>query len=513
MQATADSSAVLGLDAIGISVEASIVTGLPAFVIVGLPDAAVQESRERVRSGIASTGLEFPLNRITVNLAPADVRKEGPSFDLPIALAILAASRQIPPESLTEWSAVGELSLSGGLRRVRGALPIAVAAAGRGMRGVIVPDGNAAEAVLVEAAEVVPARDLAEVVAFLRGQEGARPVSRDTTRTSGSEWGTDTDYDEVKGQEHAKRALEVAAAGGHNVLMIGPPGSGKTMLARRMPTILPMLDLGEAIEVTKIYSISGMLGAGVGLVSRRPFRAPHHTISRTGLVGGGAHPRPGEISLSHHGVLFLDELPEFGRAALQVLRQPLEDGAVTISRARLALSYPARFTLLAAMNPCPCGHLGDSARPCRCTQSQIHGYRERIGGPLLDRLDIHVEVPRLGAGELTTARRAESSSAIRARVEKARERQRERAEEGGPAKTTCNAAMTTRQLRARCSIDSEGARFLESAVDRLGLSARAYDRVLKVARTIADLAERDKIELADLAEAMQYRCLDREWLA
>ncbi len=506
-QSTAFSGAVVGMDAIAVSVEVNIAVGLPAFLIVGLPDTAIQESRERVRAGLIASGLDFPLNRITVNLAPADVRKEGPSFDLPIALGILSAAGRIAPERLKGWLVAGELSLSGEVRAVRGVLSMALAGRNLGLQGVIVPSRNASEAALVDKIQVIPVTCVREAVDFLEGARKIEPVRLGARELIGRTSSRDVDYADVKGQHHAKRALEVAAAGGHNVLMIGPPGAGKTMLARRLPTVLPPLSVEEAIEVTKVYSVAGMLRASGGLVSERPFRAPHHTISQPGLVGGGPSPRPGEISLAHRGVLFLDELPEFGSAALQVLRQPLEDRLVTISRARSTLTYPADFTLLAAMNPCPCGHLGDTARPCSCSAAQIQSYRSRISGPLLDRLDIQVEVGRLPPKTLTAGKDGESSASIRKRVHEARAAQRRRF---GPGVVASNASMSPRQVRKFCEIGEEEKRFMEAAIETLALSGRAFDRVLKVGRTIADLAGRETIVLADLAEAMQYRCLDRE---
>lgn len=506
MLARVESSAVLGIEAFKVQVEVDISTGLPSFSIVGLPDTAVQEAKERVRSGVANSEFEFPLRRITVNLAPADVRKEGPVFDLPIAVGVLVATRQVPSDKISDYFIIGELSLTGEVRGVDGVLPAALAAKKEGKKGVIVPRENGSEAALVEEIEVIPAVSLRQVANFLQGKLVVEPVRRDLKTIFAKGRNSKLDFTDVKGQEHAKRALKVAAAGGHNVLLIGPPGSGKTMLAHRLPSILPNLTLSESIEVTRIYSIAGLLSKKTALVSTRPFRSPHHTISSVGLAGGGQIPKPGEISLSHCGILFLDEFPEFTHSALEVLRQPLENGEVTISRALTSLTYPAKFTLIAAMNPCPCGYLGDKAKTCICSPSAIRRYRKRISGPLLDRIDLHIEVPRLTKEELVHSKPAESSKEIRKRAQIARRRQQTRFNGEGIG---CNSQLTPSLLKKFCPLSREAIHFLETVIEKLALSARSYDRLLKVARTIADLDEREVIELPDISEAVQYRSLDR----
>lgn len=501
------SAAVIGIDAILVDVEVDIAQGLPQFATVGLPDGAVKESKDRVKAALKNSGYEFPPKRITANLAPADLKKEGAAFDLPISIGILAATGVITGERLGRYILLGELSLDGSLKPVRGALPVAVAARKAGLAGLILPLENGSEAAVVEGVDVLPVRTLAEVVQFLRGEAAIPPKQVDLQQLFSLKDEHGEDFCEVRGQDHAKRAIEVAAAGSHNLLMIGPPGSGKTMLARRIPSILPALGFDEALETTAVFSVSGMLENGTALVTQRPFRAPHHTISDVGLIGGGTSPKPGEVSLAHNGLLFLDELPEFKKNALEVLRQPLEDGRVTISRALQSLTYPSRFMLVTAMNPCPCGFLGDISHTCSCTPIAIKRYRSRISGPLLDRIDLHVEVPAVAYRDLSDSRETESSAAIAARVTQARNLQQERFK---GTKVHCNAQMNARLIKKHCELDQNGHRMLELAGEKLGFSARSYSRILKVARTIADLAGSEAIRDQHLAEAIQYRSLDRK---
>lgn len=502
------SGAVYGVDAYGVEIEVNAGHGDPITVIVGLPDAAVKESKDRVETALINSGFAPPMGRTTINLAPADIKKEGPSFDLPIALGMLAAQGDIPSENLNGLAVIGELALSGEVRRVKGVLPIALSARERRLRGVMVPTENAEEAAVVKDLEVYPVDHLRQAADFLSGHLTMDPLAIDLERVFDAFDHYDEDFADVKGQEYAKRALEVAVAGGHNLLAIGPPGTGKTMLAKRVPSILPPMSLEEALESTKIHSIAGMLPSHQALLVCRPFRSPHHTISDAGLLGGGSHPAPGEVSLSHHGMLFLDELPEFHRNVLEVLRQPLEDGRVTISRAAVSVTFPSRFMLVAAMNPCPCGYYGDPKGSCRCSPIQIQRYRNKISGPLLDRIDIHLEVPAVRYQELVSRQNGESSAEIRARVVRARKRQQERFRE--LRDVHCNADMRSRELNTHGRLETEAETLLKMAITELNFSARAYDRIRKVSRTIADLDGSEEITSAHVSEAIQYRSLDRQ---
>ena len=499
------SASIVGVDAVKVGVEVDVSGGLPGTVVVGLPDAAVQESRERVKAALKNAGFAFPVRKIVVNLTPADLRKEGPSFDLPIAVGILAASEQVDAQLLGDYLFLGEVSLDGSLRAVAGVLPIAAAAKRMGITGLVVPMGNAQEAAIVKGLSVYGFKHLSAVAAFLNQPEKLVPVEVVVQEEERSPLRS-ADLKDVKGQSHARRALEIAAVGGHNLIFVGPPGSGKTMLAKRLPSILPPLSFDEALEVSQIHSVAGFLKDRGSLIQERPFRSPHHSASGPALVGGGSFPRPGEISLSHRGILFLDELTEFKRTVLEYLRQPLEDGFVSISRTRQSVVFPAQFTLVASTNPCPCGYFGDSIQPCTCSPRQREQYWAKLSGPLMDRIDLQVAVNRLKPEEMTEQRTGEESKTVRERVMSARDRSHHRLQKES---VRCNAQMHPDHLRRYCALDEASRRLLEGAIRKLGLSARAMDRILKVSRTVADLAGEDKIQAPHVAEAIQYRTIDR----
>jgi len=508
MLSTVYSGAVQGVDAFTVEIEVNAGHGDPQVVTVGLPDAAVKESKDRVHTAMINSGFKTHVGRTTINLAPADIKKEGPIYDLPIAIGMLAAQEEIDPAKLGDFAMLGELALSGDVRRVKGVLPIALNAREAGKMGILVPADNAEEAAVVAGLDVYAIETLRQAADFIDGKIELSPCHVDVESIFSEIKDHEAVYADVKGQEQAKRAIEVAVAGGHNILMIGPPGTGKTMLAKRIPSILPNLNLEEALETTKIHSIAGILDSHSALIERRPFRSPHHTISDAGLLGGGAHPVPGEVSLAHRGVLFLDEFPEFHRNVLEVLRQPLEDGVVTISRAAMSVTFPCKFMLVAAMNPCPCGYFADPQRECKCSPRQILKYRSKISGPLLDRIDIHIEVPSMGYEELAALDKGEPSREVQKRTTAARNRQRERF--SGNVRIHCNADMGAKQMQKYCQPTDGAQNMLKMAITDLNFSARAYDRILKVARTIADMENMDQIEEHHIAEAIQYRSLDRQ---
>ena len=509
MLAIVYSSSVIGIDAYIVEVEVDISRGLPSFSTVGLPEGAVRESKDRVKAALKNSGYHFPADRITVNLAPADVKKEGSGFDLPIAIAILTATGLISRPALTDHIIIGELSLDGGIRSIKGALSMAIMAKELGLKGIYLPSENATEAGVVGEIDVYPSNTLSELVQSLNGMECISPIEVDRDQIV-NKADYDIDFNDVSGQENVKRALEIAASGGHNLLMIGPPGAGKTMLAQRLSTIIPNLTFEESLETSKVYSVMGLTPKDEGLIMTRPFRAPHHTISDAGLIGGGQTPKPGEVSLAHNGVLFLDEMPEFKKNVLEVLRQPMESGMVTISRANSTVTYPANFILVGAMNPCPCGFFSDPKRECTCSYREIRRYRARISGPLMDRIDIHVDVPSVPFKDLTGVSQGQSSSDIRQMVIAARKIQEKRLHK---TKIHTNAMMNSRQIKRFCQIDTKSDSLLEMAMDKFGLSARALSRILKISRTIADLAGSQEIDQAHIAEAIQYRSLDRKLIA
>ncbi len=503
MLAIVHSGTLQGVDGLSVEVEVDLALGLPVFNTVGLPDSSVRESRDRVKAAIKNSGYDLPPRKITVNLAPADVKKAGAGFDLPIALGILAASELFVPEKLKDYCVLGELSLDGAVRGVPGILPLTLNARVQGLKGIIVPDTNKHEAAVVNGIDVIGVSSLHQAVEFLASELDIDPIAVNHDELLNGSRTTEVDFQDVKGQEHVKRALEIAASGGHNVALAGPPGSGKTMLARRFATILPDMSFEEALETTKIYSIAGKLSTNTPLISSRPFRAPHHTITDAGLIGGGTIPRPGEVSMAHNGVLFLDELPEFKKHVLEVLRQPLESGDVNITRANQSMNFPSRFVLVVASNPCPCGYYGDKVRECNCTPTQIQRYSSKVSGPLLDRIDLHLEVGAVAFKDMNDERKGESSETIKARVDKSRKIQEDRYSES--RNIFCNAQMGTGDIEKYCALDAPSLKLLERSVEKLGLSARAYHRILKIARTIADMDSKESLELSHVAEAVQYR--------